>query len=311
MVLNDLQLVQWLKLGRIDGIGPIKLQKLVEIFGSVEKVYNASPQELLDTRIFKNEMLIQLTRFKNESEVNYLASIHECQATGIQIVTLTDSDYPLKLKRMPYPPLTLYLWGDVSLLQSRKIAVVGTRHPSDEAAKFAFDFSKFFADIGLTVISGGAEGIDTVAHEGALSSESGKTICVCPTGFFHPFPLQNVPLFEKIRKSNGLLISEHLPKFTGSRFSFIQRNRITSGLSDALLVCASAEKGGSMVQTRIAKEQCIPVFCPALEMNIQPNIGIANAIKDFGAQEIHTPQEFLSKLRIRAKSLDSYLEQTA
>jgi DNA processing protein len=311
MVLNDLQLVQWLKLGRIDGLGPIKLQKLVEIFGSVEKVYNASPQELLETRIFKNEMLIHLTRFKNESEVNYLASIHECQVTGIKIVTLTDSEYPLKLKRMPYPPLTLYLWGDVSLLQSRKIAVVGTRHPSLEAAKLAFAFSKYFAAIGLTVISGGAEGIDTAAHEGALSAGNGKTICVCPTGFFHPFPIQNKPLFDKIRETNGLLISEYLPKFTGSRFSFIQRNRITSGLSDAVLVCASGEKGGSMVQTRIAREQLIPVFCPAIDMSIQPNVGITTAIKEYGAQEIHTPQELLNKLKGKAKSLDTYLEQIA
>jgi DNA processing protein len=310
-VLNEFQLVQWLKLGRIDGLGPIKLQRLVEIFGSVENVYNASSQELLDTRIVKPEMLTRLKSLKSESDTNCLASLRECKSNDIHIITLTDAEYPLKLKRMPYPPLTLYLWGDKSLLESRKIAVVGTRHPSEAATRLAFEFSKYFADTGLVVISGGAEGTDTAAHKGALSSEYGKTICVCPTGFFHPFPSRNQSLFEKIRERNGLLISEYLPKFTGSRFSFIQRNRITSGLSDALLVCASGEKGGSMVQTRTAREQRIPVFCPAIDMNIQPNVGIVTAIREYGAQEIHTPQELLSKLKGRAKSLDAYLEQIA
>jgi DNA processing protein len=310
-MLNDLELVQWLKLGRIGGLGPIKLQRLVEIFGSVKNVYNAYPQELLSTRIIKTGMLKELEELKNQSDKNYLASIRECESNNIRIITLADAEYPLNLKRMPYPPLTLYLWGNESLLESRKIAIVGTRHPSDEALKLAFDFSKSLADKGFNIISGGAEGIDTTAHEGALGSENGKTICVCPTGFFHPFPSQNESLFRRIRETNGLLISEHLPKFTGSRYSFIQRNRITSGLSDAVFVCASGEKGGSMVQIRTAKEQCIPVFCPALDMNIRPNEGIATAVRQYGIQEIHTPQELLGKLKGRAKSLDAYLEQIA
>jgi DNA processing protein len=310
-MLNESQLVQWLKLGRIDGLGPIKLQRLVEIFGSVDKVYNAHPQELLSTRIIKLEMLSELEKLKDASDKNYLASIRECQSLNIQIVTLTDAQYPMRLKRMPYPPRTLFLWGDASLLESRKIAVVGTRCPSDDAMKLAFNFSREFANKGFAVISGGAEGIDTSAHEGALSSEKGKTICVCPTGFFKPFPLQNEALFRRIRDNQGLLVSEHWPKFTGSRYSFIQRNRITSGLSDAVLVCASGEKGGSMVQIQTAKEQCIPIFCPALNMNIQPNEGIATAIKHYGAEEIRTPQELLVKLRGRERSLDAYLEQLA
>ena len=306
MILNKLQIVQWLKLGQIKGLGPIKLQRLVEIFGSVENLFDAKPQELLDTRMVKTEMLTELAKLKTDPDTNYLKSIDECLSKNIQIVTLIEAEYPLKLKRMPYPPLTLYLWGDVTLLKSKKIAIVGTRQPSEEAKQFAFQSGNYFAAKGFTVISGGAEGIDTAAHEGALSIENGKTICVLGNGFFHMYPPQNQILFEKIRQ-NGLLISEYLPNFGGSRFSFIQRNRITSGLSDALLVCASNERGGSMVQTRIAKEQCVPLFCPALEMNIQPNSGIAIAIKEYGAQEIHTPQELLSKLQSKSKSLDAFL----
>lgn len=305
MGLNESELVQWLKLGMIKGLGPIKLQRLVSLFGSVENVFNVNYQELLDTRIVKEKMLPELEKLKNASDMNFIRAIQECVTHGIHVLPLIDERYPLKLKRMPYPPLTLFLWGNISLLESRKIAIVGTRQPSDEAKKVTFEFSKYFANEGLTVISGGAEGIDTVAHEGALDSK-GKTICVCGTGFFHPYPPQNKSLFNEIKESDGLLISEHLPNFSGSRFSFIQRNRITSGLSDALLICASGKTGGSMVQTRIAKEQHIPIFCLATDMNIQPNAGIRLAIKKFDAQEIRTPQEILRKLDKKPLTLDTY-----
>jgi DNA processing protein len=191
------------------------------------------------------------------------------------------------------------------LLSTKKVAIVGTRQPSEKARMFAYEAARHFATMGFTVISGGAEGIDTAAHEGALNVEGGKTVCVLGNGFFHMFPPQNAQLFEKIKHSNGLLVSEHLPNFGGSRYSFIQRNRITSGLSNALLVCASAERGGSMVQTRIANDQRIPIFCPALDMNIQPDAGITIAISQFGAREIHSPQELLDVLKSR-KLLDSF-----
>lgn len=307
MVENKAKIIQWLKLGQINGLGPIKLQRLVEIFGTIENVFNATPQELLDTRIVKAEMLPKLTKLKNDPDTNYLKSIEKAISSDIKIVTLVDAEYPIKLKRMPYPPLTLYLWGNTSLLNAKKIAIVGTRQPSEKAKEFAFESAKYFASMGFAVTSGGAEGIDTSAHEGALCIDSGKTISILGNGFFHMYPPQNTPLFEKIKQSNGLLVSEYLPNFGWTRFSFLQRNRITSGLSDALLVCASAEKGGSMVQTRIANEQRIPLFCPAIDMDIQPNAGITNAIKEYGAQEIHTPQELIEKLKNRGKALDSFL----
>ena len=309
MALNETQLVKWMKLGMVKGLGPKKIQQLVEILGSLENVFDAHPSELLSTRVFKENMLQEWKKLKEASDENFLKSIRECFAQNIQIVTLIDTEYPLKLKRTPSPPMTLFLWGNTSLLEGEKIAIVGTRQPSDEARKLTFEFSKYFADSGIIIVSGGAEGIDTAAHEGALASEIGKTICALGTGFFHPYPPKNSPLFEKIRKSNGLLVSEYLPNFSGSRISFIQRNRITSGLSNALFIGASGETGGSMIQTAIAWEQRIPIFCPAMTMNIQPNAGIDIAIKKFNAQEVSTPQELLKKLGENPNSLNAYLHQ--
>ena len=307
MSLNDIELVKWMKLGRIKGLGPRKIQALVDYFGNLEKIFNASNDELLDTRVFKERMIPEWEKLKGASDQNFLKAIHEAMSQDIQIVTLIDSRYPAKLKSMPSPPLTLFLRGDISLLEKKgKIAIVGTRQPSGEAKKLALEFSTYFSNLGLVIISGGAEGIDTIAHEGALASEIGKTICVFGTGLFHAFPPKNAPLFERIVNANGLLISEHLPNFSGSRFSFIQRNRMTSGLSDGLFVCASGETGGSMVQTKTAWEQRIPIFCPAIDMDIQPNEGMKVAIKSYGAHEIREPLEMLKMIK-KPKSLDSYL----
>ena len=308
MALEETRLVKWMKLGMVKGLGPKKIQQLVEILGSLESAFDAHPHELLNTRVFKESMLPEWKKLKEASDENFLKPIRECFAHNIQIITLIDTEYPIKLKHMPSPPMTLFLWGDSSLLEGKKIAIVGTRQPSDEARKLAFEFAKYFADSGMIIVSGGAEGIDTAVHEGALTSDSGKTICVLGTGFFHPYPQKNAPLFEKIRDSNGLLVSEYLPNFQGSRISFIQRNRITSGLSHALFIGASEETGGSMIQTEIAWEQRIPIFCPAMTMNMQPNAGIDMAIKRFNAQEVRTPQELLEKLENRG-SLNAYLGQ--
>lgn len=300
MNLGEKQLVCWMKLSRVKGLGPSKIQSLMQAFGSPEKILNATPDELLSVRVFKESMLPDLRQLKEASDENFLKVIRDCSSQGIRILPLFSEAYPVKLKHVPSPPLTLFLWGNASLLQGgRKIAVVGTREPSDKARKLAFDFAKHFADQGITVVSGGAEGIDTAAHEGALASGVGKTVCVFGTGFSRPFPEKNVPLFEKIKDAGGLLVSEHLPNFPGSAISFIQRNRITSGLSDALLVCASRETGGSMVQTKIAREQRIPIFCPALSLDVQPNAGIITAIKQFGAQEVAAPQELLDRLELK------------
>ena len=295
---DEARLVKWMKLGRVRGLGPKKILQLVEIFGSLEAIFDAAPNELTASLVFKEHMLADWRQLKEASDENFIRVVRECVANSIKIVTLLDNEYPIKLKRIPSPPMTLFLLGNSSLLtNTRKIAVVGTREPSENARTLAFDFSKYFSDLGITIVSGGAEGIDTAAHEGALVSNFGKTICVLGTGFFKPYPPSNRPLFERIKTAGGLLVSEHLPNFPGSNISLVQRNRITSGLSDALLVCASRKTGGSMVQTRIAWEQRIPIFCPSLSFDLQPNDGIKIVINKFGAREITIPQELLAGIQ--------------
>jgi DNA processing protein len=290
--MNEDDLINWMKLTQVPNLGPKRIKDLFEIFGNINSITNASAEELLRTRAFREDMLKEWEKLKNSSNTNFIRAIRECEESNIKIINLFDKEYPYKLRRIPYPPLTLFLKGDISLLGTRKIAIVGTREAGEEAKEWAFKNAMELAKEGITIVSGGARGIDSLAHKGALNVINGRTICVLGTGFFKMFPEENMTLFEEIIKK-GLLISEHLPNFPGSRFSLIQRNRITSGISDALINVASGLVGGAMVQTKIAYQQKIPIFCPSSSLNLTPNEGIKKAINEYGAKEIFSLNDIL------------------
>jgi len=292
--MGDEMLVNWFKLTQVRGLGPGKLQKLINIFHDTNAIFQASDSDLKRTRLFTDEMLHEWNKLKGASNENFYNAISQCKENNIQIMPLYDKRYPKNLKSMPYPPKTLFLTGNISLLKKRKIAIVGTRKPGGKALEWTKEAAKQVSEAGYVIASGGAEGIDYAAHAGAM--EKGETVCVFGTGLLHYFPLENKELFDKIKK-HGLIISEHLPNFPGSRYAFIQRNRITSGISDILFLVASTAQGGSMVQTKIACEQRVPIFCPAMSLEIFPNEGIKQAISMFGAKEIHSIEELLEKLK--------------
>lgn len=150
--------------------------------------------------------------------------------------------------------------------------------------------------------------IDYEAHKGALEA-SGKTICVMGPGLLKLYPEEHIPLFEEIRKK-GLLISENLPSFSGSKFALLQRNRITSGLSDALIAVTGTSGHGVMTQLRHAHEQSIPIFCPNRKFNFSPSNGINEKKQTYKITEI---EDINPVLEVIKKNNFSYLtaQQTA
>jgi DNA processing protein len=296
------ELVMWFKLSQVKGFGPQKIRKLMSFFGNVGAVFRASNTELLQTRVFNEETTVEFEKLKSASDENFLRVIEECEESDVQIATLLDVFYPKNLTFVQSPPLTLFLLGDVELLDEKKIAIVGTRTPGTKATEYAHNLSKYAAQNGYVVVSGGATGIDTAAHRGAMDAASGKTIAVLGSGFNHPYPPENTGLFKEIG-SRGLLISEYLPNFRGSKISYLQRNRITSGISDALFLVASGEKGGSATQVSIAHAQRKPIFCPKLELGILPNEGAKEAIKNFNAIQVEGPEQLLKMLNNQAGAL--------
>ncbi|MBI2144182.1 DNA-protecting protein DprA [Candidatus Woesearchaeota archaeon] len=293
--LTDKERVIWLKLCNVKGLGPVKLLKLFSIFNNIEKMYEATDSELLKTRIFNEARLKEWNRLKEASDESFRNVIRDCVENNIRIVPLIDKNYPKQLLNIPYSPTTLFLKGNIGLLNSEIIAMVGSRDADKSALNWTYKTAKELANSNITVISGGAVGIDTAAHTGAIEA-TGKTICVLGSGLLKPFPEENNSLFNKISEK-GLLISEHLPSFPGSRFALLQRNRITSGLALAVILCASKLAGGAMVQTKIAHLQRIQILCPSLSLNLYPNEGIRFAKEKYDAREIESGNDVLNFLQ--------------
>lgn len=164
------------------------------------------------------------------------------------------SDFPelLKLKK---PPKKLYFKGDLSLMKTTKIAIVGSRKCSQYSKNLIISLATTLKNYGICVVSGGAIGADIYAHEGAFPN----TISVFGNGLNQIYPAQNAKIIEKIYK-NSLALSEYEPNFKATPWSFLERNRIVVGLSKALVVAQADLKSGSMASARIALDLKIPIF---------------------------------------------------
>jgi len=301
--LNESQLVMWLKLTKVPKLGPSKIMKLFGIIPSIDNIFYMSDDDLLRTRIFNEPMLLEFHKLKEASDNNFIKVIYECNENNIIILPLIDNMYPSFLKNIPYPPLTLFLKGDMNLLYLKKVAIVGSRKADEKAKNWAYNIAQDFVKENYVVVSGGAIGIDYSAHKGTIDA-NGKTICVLGSGFFKMFPEKHLDLFNTIAEK-GLLISEHLPNFPGSAIALVQRNRITSGISDALIMVASGERGGAMVQTKIAFEQRIPIFYPDRSLNLLPNEGLPQIISEWKGKEIKSYEDVLNLIKLRNSSFES------
>ncbi|MCJ8312367.1 MAG: DNA-protecting protein DprA [Saccharospirillaceae bacterium] len=169
------------------------------------------------------------------------------------ILHINDECYPKLLKQIDDPPMLLWVKGDISILNNTQIAVVGSRACTASGIQITQQICNQLALEDILLISGGALGIDTVAHQQALKNQK-KTIAVLGTGVDGFYPKQNRALFKNITQ-NGALISEFALNTAPSRFNFPKRNRIISALSTAVLVIEAHKKSGSLITARLALEQ--------------------------------------------------------
>ncbi len=202
---------------------------------------------------------------KKYSAVDALRIVEECEENDWQIVSRDSSLYPDELKELDGMPHVLFCDGDISLLTSDiKFAIVGSRSPTQEAQQITFNSAYNLASTGAVVVSGAALGIDSAAHLGAVKS-GGKTIGVLGCGLGNGYMDRIGGFYDKI-KENGLFISPFLPFSDSSRYTFPDRNRIISGLSQAVLVTYASEKSGSLITAGAAKKQNRRVYAMASEI---------------------------------------------
>ena len=184
--------------------------------------------------------------------VNPERTLEKIESCGARLLTPHDEDWPLSLSDLSSPPIALVYKGDSSLLRSPSVAIVGTRNPTPYGVRNAQEFAAGFVDRGWTITSGGAYGIDSAAHKGALIAE-GSTIAVLASGLDIAYPAGNVRLFAEIADS-GILISEVLPGTPAIPARFLTRNRVIAALSRATLVVEAAFRSGSLRTAHDAAE---------------------------------------------------------
>ena len=212
----------------------------------------------------------------------------------MKIIELNSEKYPIFLKNIDNPPQKFYEEGNVELLNSKAISIIGSRACSVSGIKSAKQFAKDLASNGITIVSGMALGIDTAAHIGCLEV-GGNTIAVLGSGLNRIFPKENIKLYHEIIENNGLVISEYPPETPKESKHFLERNRIVSGLSIGVLVIEAAYRSGTSVTASLAKKQGKEIFCIPHELNDKHGTGTNRLIKN-GAHLVTCADDILNKI---------------
>lgn len=219
--------------------------------GSEQAVFNASELEWSMLGIFKPAQLEKLSK-RDLSAAKRIVQI--CENNSWHIISQCSEYYPVHLKNIGDPPSLIYAWGDAQSLKSElMISIVGAREASTYGRNVAFRLAASLARAGCTVVSGGALGIDTASHEGAVST-GGKTVSVMGCGLGSGYLPENEALRNMVSK-HGAVISEYAPITSPTRASFPLRNRIISGMSLATVIVEAGEKSGSLGTARHAQSQ--------------------------------------------------------
>lgn len=283
-----------LALHSIDGLGPVRLKKILDHFDSDPKLaWEVDIREIKELGIPEPTChLIMETRKKLDPE-KFAETI---QKSGIKWMTFFDPDYPKLLKQIYDPPIILYYKGELLPEDEKAIGVVGTRKMTGYGKSVTEDFTKGLVAAGLTIVSGLAQGVDAAAHQAALDA-GGRTLAILGGGLNYIFPPQNIRLAEEIASGRGALICEFPPEYPSMPGNFPARNRIISGLSLAILVTEAAEDSGSLITGRLALEQGREVFAVPGPITSNLSKGPISLIRE-GARVVMEVGEILEELGI-------------
>jgi DNA processing protein len=281
----------WLKFLSLE-FSASKFGTLLQHFGSPEAVLEASENELKEVAGIRPVDIVAIeTAARKEMPVPPVLERGE-----IQLLTWDDPDYPIVLRDLPDPPVALFVKGEIEERDRFGIGIVGTRQATAYGRMVTERLAHDLSDAGVTIISGGAAGIDTVAHRTAVHLEA-RTIAVLGSGLNTPYPPQNRVLFDQIAK-NGAVVSEFLPDSPPDPWRFPVRNRLIAALGMAVLVVEAPEASGALITARLATEIGRDVFAvPGSIDNLQVK-GCHQLIKD-GAGLVESAQDILDALGVQ------------
>jgi DNA processing protein len=285
----------WLQLSLTEGIGPILQMRLIDALGSVEAACSASIAQLRKIEGIGSAKSQQISDALRESSKQVDDEIEKARCTSVGLICREDPEYPALLKHIPDPPAVLYVRGTLEPRDLNALAIVGSRRCSYYGREQSERFAALLAGAGMTVVSGGARGIDSAAHRGAMSHPQGRTLAVLGSGVDVPYPPENAKLFEELA-TRGAVISEYPLGTPPLAENFPRRNRIVSGLSRAVLVIEADIRSGALITARQAcDDHQRPVFALPGRVDNAMSAGPHKLIRD-GATLVTSLDEILEGL---------------
>lgn len=292
-----------LQLTLVPGLGPVRIGRLLECFGTPERILSATPNQLRAVRGFGAELSQSVTRQFAAASQAVARELAECERLGVSILRLGTPAYPPLLAQIPDPPPLLFVRGKLDAegdgADRFTVGIVGSRKCSHYGTEQSERFAAALAAAGVTVVSGGARGIDTAAHRAALRVK-GRTIAVLGCGLGVCYPPENKALFDEIAAgdgASGAVISE-LPILTPPNSeNFPARNRLISGLSLGVLVIEAAKGSGALITARqAAEDHGREVFALPARVDSPQAEGSLALLKSGGAALVTEPADLLAEL---------------
>jgi len=277
-------------LNLVEHVGPVRLRQLLDHFGDAPTVLRASADELRRVQGIGEETAQAIAGW--EHSVDLGAELQRIRDFGCQVIIPSDEAYPPVLREIYDPPIVLYVKGTLLPRDRNAIAIVGSRRTTHYGQETARRLAYQLAYCGVTVVSGGARGVDTAAHQGALSA-NGRTLAVLGTGINQVFPSENVALFERIVRQ-GALLTQFPFNRPPDRQSFPIRNRIVAGLTIGTVVVEADLGSGALITAGMAVENGRQVFAVPGRVDSPQSRGCHDLIKR-GAKLCESVEDILGE----------------
>jgi DNA processing protein len=277
-------------LNLIEHVGPVRARLLLEHFGEAPPILAASKSALLRVRNIGDETAEAIANW--ERTIDLAGELKRISDFGCRVLIQSDEHYPAMLREIYDPPLVLYVKGELTAKDRNAVAMVGSRQTTHYGIESARKLAYQLAYVGVTVVSGGARGIDTAAHQGALAAK-GRTICVLGTGINLVFPPENKELFERIT-ANGAVITQFPFNRNGDKQTFAIRNRIIAGMTLGTVVVEADLHSGALITSNFATEYGRQVFAVPGRIDSPRSKGCHDLIKK-GAKLCEGAEDILSE----------------
>jgi DNA processing protein len=282
----------WVAFSLVKGIGAVRFQAILNFFGDPQIAWGA-PSEALREAGLSDKVIENLQELRSSIDLDQIWE--QLLAQGITVLIQTDEDYPRRLLEIEQPPPVVYLKGEIETGDEWAVAVVGTRRVTAYGRQVAEEIAGTLARNGITVISGLARGVDSIAHQAALNA-GGRTIAVLGSGVDRIYPPENRRLAEQIIE-HGSIVSDYAPGTPPDASNFPPRNRLISGLSLAVVVVEAGHKSGALITASFAADQGREVFAVPGNITSPGSKGTNRLIRD-GAVPLLSPEQVLETLEL-------------